>query len=69
VIDGNYSPSRVGCPCAAMIRFRPDMVNESRIEAYPLSQWGLLGDYDGPENATLRWMLKRASAGNPVEVS
>ena len=49
-----YSPTQYGYPCAAMMRFRSEMVNSKRIEIYPTSQWGDLGvDYTGPENAEL----------------
>ena len=52
-----HSPTAVGYNCAAMVRYRPFTVNESRIEIYPTDQWGLLGDYDGPENAATAWAV------------
>lgn len=48
-----YTPTSVGYHCAAMIRYRPENAESKRIEIYPTDQWGLLGEYDGPENADL----------------
>jgi len=53
----DYTPTRVGYPCAAMVRYRPEAAGSNRIEIYPTSQWGLLGDYCGPENVELAWAV------------
>jgi hypothetical protein len=47
-----YTPTRHGYYCAAMMRYRPENADSKRIEIYPTGQWGDYGvDYSGPENA------------------
>ena len=53
----------------AMLRYRPMTVNESRIEIYPTSQWGLLGDYAGPENAVTAWAINPAGFRRRQEIN
>ena len=55
--DASFTPTRVGYDCAALVRHRPPSMIESRIEIYPTSQWGLLGDYSGPESALVEWAI------------
>jgi hypothetical protein len=52
-----YTPTAVGYECAAMLRYREFSLEESRIEIYPTSQWGLYGDCEGPESAVAAWAI------------
>lgn len=51
------TPTAVGYECAAMMRYRPEMAESTRIEIYPTSQWGPLCSYSGPENVELEWAV------------
>ena len=68
--DKPLTPTRVGYECAAMIRFRPGMVNSKRIERYPNSQWGdcygiELPDEENTELCSARRVLQRRFRSEP----
>lgn len=60
-MTGTYTPTAVGYECAALVRYRLDMCDSKKMEIYPTSQWGLYGDYAGPENVEMAWAITALS--------